>query len=411
MDVPTLSNDGCVSVCPPSGDGEKKILIHYTALNRGGAELSLVRLMSGLVKRGCEVHLVLTVSGGKLEDSIDPRVVVHHLRTTGTGVVTQKAGRRWLAGIPVVLVRSLLGRFQEWRAFSRFRRMRFDAAFVGRAGMSYSFVCNVVDARRRFVFVRSDPSVTQNQRWGRMIARFEDRVDHYVCVSAFVQKEMAKCFPRISSKLSTVYNLIEPDRIRELATGSSNPFEGQEEELRILSVCRLHEAPKGLLRMVEVHRQLLQAGLPHTWHVLGDGPDRGLLERFIEAHDATRTFILHGDVANPFPYYKHADICAVLSRYEGLCGVVNEARVLERPVVATRFSGIEEQIENGVNGVIVEQDVDSICTGLASLIRDPALRERLARGGYPQVLLNDELKLDAILKLITDAPSAAASLR
>jgi hypothetical protein len=69
-------------------------------------------------------------------------------------------------------------------------------------------------------------------------------------------------------------------------------------------------------------------------------------------------------------------------------------------VIATRFSGIEEQIEHGVNGLIVEQDEGAICAGLASLICDPGLRERLARGGYPRELLDDDAKIDALLSLL-----------
>lgn len=156
--------------------------------------------------------------------------------------------------------------------------------------------------------------------------------------------------------------------------------------------------------MVEAHRRLLDGGLAHEWHVLGDGPDRRLLETAIAANGVKDSFILHGSVANPFPWYKHADICAVLSRYEGLCGVVNEARVLERPVIATRFSGIEEQIEDGVNGLIVEQDVDAICAGLSRLMQDPSLRERLAKGGYPDVLLDDDAKIDALINLFAASP-------
>ncbi|HMT39271.1 MAG TPA: hypothetical protein PKD02_11345, partial [Thermomonas sp.] len=60
--------------------GALKILLHYPVLNTGGAEHSTLRLMSALVERGCEVHLVLTVGGGSLEPRIDPRVAVHHLR-------------------------------------------------------------------------------------------------------------------------------------------------------------------------------------------------------------------------------------------------------------------------------------------------------------------------------------------
>ena len=155
---------------------------------------------------------------------------------------------------------------------------------------------------------------------------------------------------------------------------------------------------------------MLDTGLAHEWHVLGDGPDRVLLERAIKASGVAATFKLHGAVGNPFPYYKHADICAVLSRYEGLCGVVNEARVLERPVIATRFAGIEEQIQSGVNGLVVEQDVEAICAGMASLIRDAALRERLAKGGYPHELLDDDAKVDALLRLIEVATPETAGV-
>jgi glycosyltransferase involved in cell wall biosynthesis len=69
-------------------------------------------------------------------------------------------------------------------------------------------------------------------------------------------------------------------------------------------------------------------------------------------------------------------------------------------VIATRFSGIEEQIEHGVNGLIVEQDVESICAGLVSLIRDPGLRDQLGSGGYPRQLLDDRAKIDKLLALI-----------
>ena len=214
---------------------------------------------------------------------------------------------------------------------------------------------------------------------------------------------MQRQYPQTRGKCITAYNLLNSDAMRAQADGQPNPFEEYRGVPCILTVCRLQEVSKGLLRMVEVHRRLLDAGLPHAWHVLGDGPDRALLEQAIHAGGLSETFKLHGAVANPFPYYMYADICAVLSRYEGLCGVVNEARVLERPVIATRFAGIEEQIENGVNGMIVEQDVEAICDGLTFLIRDAGLRARLAQGGYPRALLDDEAKVNALLELMSQA--------
>ncbi|MBL0227554.1 hypothetical protein [Thermomonas sp.] len=82
---------------------------------------------------------------------------------------------------------------------------------------------------------------------------------------------------------------------------------------------------------------------------------------------------------------------------------------LERPVIATRFAGIEEQIETGVNGLVVEQDVDAICDGLGSLIRDAGLRQRLAQGGYPRELLDDDAKVDLLMGLMTGSACQATT--
>lgn len=90
----------------------------------------------------------------------------------------------------------------------------------------------------------------------------------------------------------------------------------------------------------------------------------------------------------------------MISHFEGLSGVVNEARVMERPVIATRFSGIEEQITSGVNGLIVEQNVDAIVEGIATLLVDSNLRQRLASGGYPSGILDDDGKVEALVRLM-----------
>ena len=382
-------------------------MIHYSVLNRGGAEKSILRLLSALADRGCEVHLVLTSAGGALETAVDPRVTIHHLRTMSKWMLAGSApmfdklvrGGKWLAG-----------RSQEaWRR-RQFRRVAFDAAICGSAGLSPDFVCKAVDARKRFVFVRSDPAMVSDGRWGDNVRKFHQRIDAYLCVSDSVKRSMQICYPQLGGKCVTAYNLLNPDAMRGQADGHPDPFEEHGSVPCVLSVCRLQEISKGLLRMVEVHRRLLDAGVPHVWHVLGGGPDHDLLKQAIHEQGVSGTFKLHGAIENPFPYYKHADICAVLSRYEGLCGVVNEARVLERPVIATRFAGIEEQIQSGVNGLIVEQDVGAICDGLASLIRDAGLRERLAQGGYPRKLLDDDAKVDALMRMFgKQVPREAAA--
>ncbi|MCC6441730.1 MAG: glycosyltransferase [Rhodanobacteraceae bacterium] len=394
-----------------SGQFPPKLLFHYPILNRGGAEKSLLRLMAGLADRGCEIHLVLTSPGGLLEPEVDSRIHLHHLRRVPVIKFAPGAAWRHVVQWPLRAIRGAVARLQERAARLQFSGVKFDAAFTGITGLSPYFICKAVDAKKRFVFVRSNPEAADHKgRWASNVQAFHEQIDAYVCVSESVRDAMAKRFPVIAEKCVCIYNLLDAKAMLAKAELGQEPFHAADDRVRVLTVCRLQEASKALLRMVEVHRLLLDAGLAHEWHVLGDGPDRVLLERAIKASGVAATFKLHGAVGNPFPYYKHADICAVLSRYEGLCGVVNEARVLERPVIATRFAGIEEQIQSGVNGLVVEQDVEAICAGMASLIRDAALRERLAKGGYPHALLDDDAKVDALLRLIEVATPETAGV-
>jgi colanic acid/amylovoran biosynthesis glycosyltransferase len=56
------------------------------------------------------------------------------------------------------------------------------------------------------------------------------------------------------------------------------------------------------------------------------------------------------------------------------------------PVVATRHSGIAEQIEDGVSGFLVpERDSHGLAERLGELIRDPQRWPRLARNGRQRV--------------------------
>ena len=69
------------------------------------------------------------------------------------------------------------------------------------------------------------------------------------------------------------------------------------------------------------------------------------------------------------------------SRAEGLGTVVIDAMALGVPPIAFAVGGLPELIEDGVNGRLIKAgDVSGFARAAAGLIRDPALRARLAAG-------------------------------
>lgn len=87
-----------------------------------------------------------------------------------------------------------------------------------------------------------------------------------------------------------------------------------------------------------------------------------------------------------------------------------EAMVCGLPVIATDcLSGPSDIIDPGVNGVLVTtEDVNSIATGLESLISNPIEREKLAKNA-PQIL--DQFGVESVMKLWDDAIERASKHR
>ena len=142
--------------------------------------------------------------------------------------------------------------------------------------------------------------------------------------------------------------------------------------------------------------RLVQAGHDFRWYVAGEGADRALFELAIAERGLCDRVVLLGRLTNPFPAYAAADVVVMPSYYEGLNGAVNEAKVAGRAVVATRVSGIDEQIINGETGLIVDNDEDDLVRGIGAVISDAVLRARLTNDRMPAALLDDSVKLQRL---------------
>jgi phosphatidylinositol alpha-1,6-mannosyltransferase len=68
------------------------------------------------------------------------------------------------------------------------------------------------------------------------------------------------------------------------------------------------------------------------------------------------------------------------SAYEGFGMVYIEAMASGAPVIASKDTAIEEVVENGENGFLVERDSDSISQTVEDILDDRNLRERLSTG-------------------------------
>lgn len=161
-------------------------------------------------------------------------------------------------------------------------------------------------------------------------------------------------------------------------------------DLELLAVGTLRDC-KGFDTLLQAVALLRADGVPARLTVIGDGEDRGMLERQARELGLAEAVVFTG-------YLPHEELAAHYARatvlvhparsanHFGIPNVILEAQAARVPVVCTRLPALAELLEDGVSGVYVpEDDARALAATLRALFADPARRERLAEAGYRRV--------------------------
>lgn len=156
----------------------------------------------------------------------------------------------------------------------------------------------------------------------------------------------------------------------------------------LLCVGRLVPA-KGQHILLQACRQLRQEGFRFRLTLVGDGPDRASLEKFVEENDLRELVNFTGALGQDKvrSHYDRADLFVLASFAEGVPVVLMEAMAKEIPVVSTRITGIPELIEHGVDGMLATPgDASDLATQIRTLLGNQELRGRLGKAGRRKVI-------------------------
>jgi glycosyltransferase involved in cell wall biosynthesis len=134
--------------------------------------------------------------------------------------------------------------------------------------------------------------------------------------------------------------------------------------LRVVSVLRLakRKRPLDLLRMARA----AQDGLPDTvrlsLEVIGDGPERGRLERYLREHRMTGWARLRGRLSREQirDRFAEADVFVAPAVLESFGIAALEARSAGLPVVARRDTGAREFVADGRDGLLAADDAGMV---------------------------------------------------
>ena len=122
--------------------------------------------------------------------------------------------------------------------------------------------------------------------------------------------------------------------------------------------------------------------------VVGDGPDRAVLERDSTSRGLGERVSFTGSRtrAEVLSLFHAADAALLTSAWENFPHTVVEALATGTPVIATAVGGVPEVVSDGVNGLLVAAgDPAAVAGAIERFFDDDLLRERLRAAAAPSV--------------------------
>ena len=229
--------------------------------------------------------------------------------------------------------------------------------------------------------------------WRILILLLYPLADRHIAVSRGVAKAMSKYGGINTSRIAVIPNPVISDEIFGLGSiRVQHPFFDLEEPV-VLYVGRL-SYEKDIPNLIHAFKKV-QDQIPSQLIIVGDGPDRLMLEQLVQQHHLGSNVSFVGHQANPYPYFAQSDLFVLSSTREGLPTVLIEALAFGMKVVSTDCpSGPREILNDGAYGQLVRpRDSDALAHSIISSLKSP-------RPTVPKLLF-DQYKVESAVSAYT----------
>ena len=391
-----------------------KVLFVISALEAGGAEKSLINLLNLFDYNRYQVDLLLFKKEGIFMDQIPEEVRIIEAPDDLFYLynIHGRQIKHALGAFPSIIARitgtiyrnysvrnkSYPGTQIRWNKFYKKHisifNDEYDIAISYMHGEVMYYVAEKIKARKKITWVHNDYRAL----------KLKPETDYpYLCsfdkiatISDECVDILTQVFPQIKDKVVSIPNLTSSSLIRkraELYYPEEYKDSCNANKVIILSIGRLNYQ-KGFDIAIKIAAEMKKRGLQFVWYIIGQGTEQEHLTELINQFGLKEEFVLLGIRENPYPYIKNADIIAQPSRYEGKSVVIDEAKILHKPIVVSDYATVRDQITNENEGIISKLEVENFAEALEKLIQSKDLRDN-----YEEYLNQHEYGNDSMVEM------------
>ena len=366
---------------------KKTIVFVILSLESGGAEKSLVNLLNEIDLDAYDIDLLLFRKKGiflsQIPDSInvldEPPIVKALYSRDKEKKIYACVYKIFATGFSLIFEREKKARGAfRWKHFYRKvippLKKEYDVAVAYLEGdPTYFCIDKIPNAKKKIVWVHND---YKSSGFPKKYDEFYfDKANKIVSVSDECVEILKQVFPTLRDKIVGLNNINSSTMIRKRAL-EYVPKDLDFSVPIILSIGRLVDQ-KGFDIAVNAAAILKDKGYIFHWYVLGEGNLRTALEKQIFKLGLEGCFSLLGLRDNPYVYLNNCNVFVQPSRYEGKSVVLDEAKVLSKPIIVTDYDTVEDQICDEKEGLIVEMSPEGVAKGIMRYLDNPNIAKKI----------------------------------
>ena len=376
------------------------------SMGSGGGERSLLTLLQLMDYDKYDVDLLLFNPSGLFMDMIPPQVNIisfgkgydRFVQPIGTSIKAYfMKGNIKGAYNRIMYSKTVNGKggsslYRDQLAWKYMRCVfennlpEYDAAIGYLEGKPNFFVADCVKAKVKIVYVHNDYNKLKMDK--ELDKVFFEKTDCIVSVSEKCCDVLKEIFPEYADKVRMIENITSPTVLKLMAEECALEYENVTGNI-LLTVGRLSQQ-KGYDIAVDAAEILAKNGVDFKWFAIGRGELQAQIEQKIKEKKLEDKFILLGERANPYPYIAGCDIYVQPSYFEGKSIAIDEAKCFAKPIVATKFTTVLDQLADGETALLAEIDAASVAEKIMQLISDKELCEALSENLKKEKLGNEE---------------------
>ena len=396
----------------PFKNGKIKLLVCFIQVHIGGAMTSLVNFLNALDTDKYDVDVMFYENdrgrcGIKEEINILPQGKVHD--SFGAGNMLKKALSPSYICAKVQDIYHKKVEHNKRKAvqimskqgckYSRALDKEYDVAIAYEFSWCLNYVMTRVKAKKKILWHH-----VEYEKSGldfRIDKKAMDKADALVFVSEDCKKSYAEKHPDHKEKCYFVPNLLSSEYVRTKGNEDVElPFEDGGKYFKFVTAARISFEHKGLDRAAYVFSKLKKDGLLKNvkWLIIGQGRDLPALEEIIKKEGLEEHIYPIGLRENPIPYLKKCDVFFLPSRHEGKPMAITESFIMGLVPVVTEYTSAKEQIRNGIDGLVFDNNDQALYEGLKKLLENPQVIDELKKnvdetdyGNEKEIVIFDKL--------------------